>query len=64
MDFLDAATVVLMELGGVMFVFCCVVAAAVVALAIPSMLIRWAVRQLRAKCFDSYHEVRKMREAA
>ena len=54
-----------MEIGGTMLGFMLAVAAIFIALAGPPMLIRWAIRQIRSKCFRSSSvEVPKMREAA
>jgi hypothetical protein len=53
------------EIGGTLLIFSALVAVLALALAVPPMLFRWAVRELRAKCFrPSRAEFRKMKEAA
>jgi hypothetical protein len=50
-DLFDAGTGFAMEVGGSLLFFLVVVALCFAAVAVPPMLIRWAVRQIRAKCF-------------
>jgi len=42
-----------MEIGGGLLLFLIVAAIVIVLLAIPSALFRFAIRQLRSKCFTS-----------